>query len=49
MNPATYGDEIADVYDELYPDAPPAAIESYPHFGRFSCRSHLGLSFPWLS
>ncbi len=28
MNPATYGDKIADVYDELYGDASPAAIET---------------------
>lgn len=28
MNPATYGDSIADVYDELHPDVSPAAIET---------------------
>lgn len=28
MNPATYGDKIADVYDELYGDVSPAAIET---------------------
>jgi ubiquinone/menaquinone biosynthesis C-methylase UbiE len=28
MNPATYGDKIADVYDELYGDAPHAVIET---------------------
>jgi len=28
MNPATYGDRIADVYDELYGDVPPAAVET---------------------
>ena len=27
MNSATYGDKIADVYDELYGDVSPAAIE----------------------
>jgi SAM-dependent methyltransferase len=28
MNPATYGDKIADVYDELYPEVLPASIET---------------------
>lgn len=28
MKPATYGDKIADVYDELYGDVSPAAIET---------------------
>jgi SAM-dependent methyltransferase len=28
MNPATYGNTIADIYDELFRDVPPAAIET---------------------